>query len=122
MKIYVCHSTGYDYVNELYKPIRASSLNTDHEIFLPHENLNGEIDTMQITKDADLIIAEVSYPSTGQGIELGRAEMIGKRIVCLHQADKTPNSALRFVTGPVISYKDAAEMIRVVAELLQKQT
>ena len=33
--------------------------------------------------DADLIVAEVSTPSLGVGYELGRAESLGKPILCL---------------------------------------
>ena len=35
--------------------------------------------------DADLIVAEVSTPSLGVGYELGRAESLGKPILCLYR-------------------------------------
>ena len=35
--------------------------------------------------DADLMVAEVSTPSLGGGYELGRAEALGKPILCLYR-------------------------------------
>lgn len=78
MNSYISHSRNFDFVKELYIPIRESRLNTEHFFLLPHE----DSDTVFPTKDyfesqeCDMVIAEVSYPSTGQGIELGWAEML----------------------------------------------
>ena len=41
MKIYISHSSGFDFKGELYQPIRKLVLNKQHEIILPHEN-SGE--------------------------------------------------------------------------------
>ncbi|MBM3942962.1 MAG: nucleoside 2-deoxyribosyltransferase [SAR202 cluster bacterium] len=40
--------------------------------------------------EADLVVAEVSVPSLGVGYELGRAEALGKEVLCLYreQADR----------------------------------
>ena len=45
---------------------------------------------MAWVKEADVIIAEVSTPSLGIGYEIGKAENIDKKILCLYreQADK----------------------------------
>ncbi|MEI7962017.1 MAG: nucleoside 2-deoxyribosyltransferase [archaeon] len=34
-------------------------------------------------KEADLVVAEVSMPSVGVGYEIGFAESLGKKIICL---------------------------------------
>lgn len=80
MKIYVSHTSSYDYTNQLYTPLRLSKLNSRHEIFLPHEPNEVPINTKAIIEACDIVLAEVSYPSTGQGIELGWAniELISK--------------------------------------------
>lgn len=75
MKIYVAHSSGYDYQNELYSPIRNSTLNTKHQITLPHENSIEQFNSKEFLKKCNLVIADVSYPSTGLGIELGWANI-----------------------------------------------
>lgn len=36
-------------------------------------------------READVIVAEVTQPSLGVGYELGLAESLGKRVVCLHR-------------------------------------
>lgn len=66
MKIFVSHSTNYDFDSELYAPLRQSDLAKEHEIILPHEN-QRDVNTKDIIKNCDLVVAEVSYPSTGQG-------------------------------------------------------
>ena len=38
-------------------------------------------------KECDLLIAEVSTPSLGVGYELGFAESLGKKIICLYDAN-----------------------------------
>jgi hypothetical protein len=37
MKIYICHSSSFDYKKERYEPIRRSELNNKYEFILPHE-------------------------------------------------------------------------------------
>ena len=73
MKIYIGHSSEFNYQDEIYDPIRGSIFNSLHEIILPHEIYKEAKDfiTKDIIKSCDLMIAEVSLPSTGLGIELG---------------------------------------------------
>jgi len=40
---------------------------------------------MEWVREADVIVAEVSTPSLGVGYELGQAEAMGKRILCLYR-------------------------------------
>lgn len=40
---------------------------------------------MEWVREADVIVAEVSTPSLGVGYELGQAESMGKKIVCLYR-------------------------------------
>ena len=82
MKIFVSHSSSYDFRNELYKPLKEA-FGSKHELFLPHESKPSR--TEEIIKESDIIMAEVSYPSTGQGIELGWASCHGKRIIAIRK-------------------------------------
>jgi hypothetical protein len=43
---------------------------------------------MSWLKEADVIVAEVSTPSLGVGYEIGKAEDMGKRILCLYKNKK----------------------------------
>jgi nucleoside 2-deoxyribosyltransferase len=40
---------------------------------------------MDWVKESDLVVAEVSTPSLGVGYELGQAEAVGKKIICLYR-------------------------------------
>ena len=68
MKIYISHSKALNFKQDLYQPIRESYLNSEHEIILPHEVYEEAKDfiTKEIIKTSDVVIAEVSFPATGQ--------------------------------------------------------
>ncbi len=117
MKIYVSHSADFDYINELYKPLRGSKLNIEHSFFLPHEH-EKLIDTQDIIKSSYLILAEVSFPSTGQGIELGWASLLKVPIVCISRKDLRVSAALRYVTDKFMTYTDSADFINQVSDFL----
>jgi hypothetical protein len=113
MKIYVCHSTNFDYESELYAPLRKI-LGDKHELLLPHDAKDGEHSKNSI-KSSDLVLAEVSYPSTGQGIELGWADAFQIPIICMHASSSAPSGALRHITCKIVSYNDKNDMMQKVA-------
>jgi nucleoside 2-deoxyribosyltransferase len=118
MKIYVAHSTAFDYQSELYQPLRQSSLNSLHDIVLPHESTSELYDSKNFLKECDLVIAEVSYPSTGMGIELGWANSYGVEIIALHKSDASPSRSITAVTNKIHAYKAADELISTLERLL----
>ena len=87
MKIYIGHAKKLDFKKELYQPIRESQLNALHEIILPHEIHEEASDfvTRDIIKTCDVVIAEVSFPATGLGIELGWADSASVSIICIYK-------------------------------------
>ncbi len=109
MKIYVVHATSFDYLDELYKPLKASKLYREHEVILPHEST--EKDSKLLIEASDLIIAEVSYPSTGSGIELGWADDLAIPILCIFKSGTKPSSALQYITNQFFSYENTQELI-----------
>lgn len=74
MNVYISHSGAYDYENELYKPVRESELSQVYHFFLPHEPENIDVDAKDELKRTDMLVAEASLSSTGQGIELAQAQ------------------------------------------------
>lgn len=120
MKIFVSHSTNYDFTNELYAPLRQSDLGTKNEIVLPHEN-QQDILTKDIIKGCDLVVAEVSYPSTGHGIELGWADMFKIPIVCIHKEGSEPSRSLRKITHDFITYKDKNDMTARLSKYIAEE-
>lgn len=119
MKIFVAHSSSYDFKNELYLPLRESILNKEHDIYLPHER-GYIVITKEIIENSDLIVAEVSHPSTGQGMELGWANSFNVPIVCLYKEGSKISSSLDKITKDFIVYKDVEEMINKLNRLLKK--
>lgn len=111
MNVYISHSGNYDYENELYLPIKASELSATYHFFLPHEPENIDVDAIDELKQTDILIAEASLLSTGQGIELGQAYVAGVPIICFFKTGAKPSSSLRFVTNKLIEYKDTHDLL-----------
>ena len=118
MKIYVSHSTNFDYKAELYEPLKAT-LSDDNKLYLPHESGDDVANTKEIIKQSGLIIAEVSYPSTGQGIELGWANEFNVPIVCIYKANTKPSSALQIVSKTFIEYSSSQDVLNHLNEYLR---
>lgn len=116
MRIYVSHASNSNYQADLYEPLIQALPN--HELFLPHADANGERKTWDELRESDVVLAEVSRPSTGQGIELGWADSIGVPIIAIHRVDAKPSSAIAFVAKKITSYKDTQDLGPVVRTLL----
>lgn len=121
MKLYFTHSTSFDFRKDLYAPLKSSVLLAGHDFILPHENNNLPINSKNSIQAADLILAEVSYPSTGQGIELGWAEFLQKKIICFYQEGKQYSSSLAVITNKIFPYKDSQELIEKIETLLNQK-
>ena len=115
MKIYISHSNKYDYIKKIYNPIKNSELIKSNTFFLPHEN-KQKVNTKNIISDCDLLIAEVSLPATGQGIELGWADYAKTPILCIYEKGAKISSSLKFITSHFIEYEDTNDMINKISD------
>lgn len=111
MKIFVSHSSNFDFKNELYRPLRESDLSKKHEFFFPHDT-----DIIFNTKEAiqnvyDMVLAEVSFPSTGMGIEMGWANDAKKKILCIYKKGSKYSSSLNEVSENFMEYTDNKDLI-----------
>jgi hypothetical protein len=120
MQIYVTHASGFDFQHELYQPLRASRLNEDHTIVLPHENSAEQFNSKEYLPTCDYVIAEVSYPSVGQGIELGWADVYQVPIVCIYKRGSKISGALKVVSSDFIEYENETDMISKLTEFFTK--
>lgn len=109
MKLYVSHSTGFDYKTELYAPLKHAFANK-YEVFYPHDTVAVHNSKVMI-EECDAVLAEVSYPSTGQGIELGWANASGVPIICFYKVGESHSSAVKIISGDIYEYSSAEEMI-----------
>ena len=119
MKIVVTHSSKFDFVNKLYKPLEDSALWGEHEFVLPQPDGQKEQMTRDIIASADLVLAEVSMPSTGQGVELGWADMSGTRIICVHEVNSLASSSLKYISDDFIEYTDSKDMIAKLSNIIE---
>lgn len=117
MKIYVSHLKKSDYKNELYAPLRNSGID---EFIFPHENSEEPFRTRELfeNKECDLVLAEVSNPSTGQGIELGWASILNIPIICIYKKDHEIAGSLKVITSDFIEYSDSQDLIKKLREKL----
>ena len=110
MNIYISHSNKYDYINKLYNPIKISNLVKSNSFFFPHDN-DKTINTKEIISNSDLVIADVSIPATGQGIELGWADCASVPILCIYEKDSKISYSLQTITKNFIEYENIKDMI-----------
>lgn len=118
MKIYVAHATALDYQQLLYQPLKKSNLYSRHNFILPHETSAIALDSRTTIAACELILAEVSLPSTGLGIELGWADALNKVIILLHHEAAKLSSALNIISSNFISYNNPGEMIEKLSKYL----
>ena len=121
MRIYVAHSRGFNFQEELYAPLRQSHLNQEHTITLPHEKSEESFNTKEAIRNKyDLLIAEVSYPSTGLGIELGWADSFNIPIIGVYKKNSKVSSSIKSLTKNLIEYSNPEELIQKIEDLLNK--
>ncbi|MBT4723261.1 hypothetical protein HN958_00815 [Candidatus Falkowbacteria bacterium] len=122
MKIYVGHSKQLDNEEQLYQPIRDSLLNDEHQFILPHE-IHKEFEkvkSIDIIKNCDLMIAEVSFSATGLGIELGWANAFNCPIIFIYKKGSKLAGSLKLLSDDFIEYDSSKDMIEKIRNILKK--
>ena len=69
--------------------------------------------------EADILVAEVTKPSLGVGYEIGLAESLGKRIICLHRQTAESSLSAMVAGNPALKvheYQDVEEAVSLVGE------
>ncbi|MFA6006632.1 MAG: hypothetical protein WC764_02830 [Candidatus Paceibacterota bacterium] len=123
MRIYISHATdkNYDFREFLYEPLQASPLAKEHIFIFPHERDYGS--EPHNMKDeiirSSFVLAEVSYPSTGSGIELGWASEHGKQIFCLYQYGRDYSRSLLVLTKHIDHYSGATELVQKITDFIK---
>lgn len=117
MRIYLAHSSAFNFREKLYEPIRGSELDKEHTFFLPQETGKEEV-TRDLIKSCGLVIAEVSLPSTGEGIELGWADMYDVSIICIYEKGAHYSSSLNYVTQNFFEYESPEDMLSTLSAFL----
>lgn len=116
MQIYISHSTQFDYKTELYAPLKSAN-NCKHQLYLPHEQHADAINTRKIIEFSDVLLAEVSHPSTGQGIEIAWAADANVTIVCIHKQNTRFSSSLALLCKDFYEYANLDELMTLFSNI-----
>lgn len=65
-------------------------------------------------------MAETSFPSTGQGIELAWATEANTPTICLYKEGTKPSSSLKFIGLTPIKYKDFDDFLAIINSKLEQ--
>jgi nucleoside 2-deoxyribosyltransferase len=73
---------------------------------------------MEWVKQADVIVAEVTQPSLGVGYEIGQAEAMGKKILCLYrtQPDRSLSAMISGNTNLTVEIYESLEDVRGILD------
>jgi len=88
-------------------------------MFFPHDDKNEGTYSKPIISGSDVVLAEVSHSSSGQGIELGWADAMGVPIICFYRNDATVSKALAIICTEFITYTSTDEMVSLVSARLE---
>lgn len=118
MKIYIWHTKKFDYINELYKPLEDSELIKNHEIILPHIESDELFNSKEYLKSCDLMIADISYPSTSLGIEIWWANLYWCKVVCVYKKWTKISKGLETVCNTFFEYGDYSEIVGIIWKII----
>lgn len=118
MKIYLSHSTNFNFQEDLYKFIKKE--NFYKNFILPHEKGSKQYPAKKLfsLKKCDLVLAEISHPSTGQGIELGWANINKIPIICIYKKGTNYSKSLSVITKKFIEYNSGDDLIKKIKKIL----
>ncbi len=115
--IYVAHYTKYDFQRELYEPLKKI---TNYKFIFPHDKSLVSESSKNKIKKCDVILAEVSYPSTAIGIEIGWADSFKKPVIYLHKKNSKISKSLNIISKNFFAYKDLNKEYKKLNTLLNK--
>ena len=120
MTIYISHSRNFDYQKELYQILQNSSLAQKYNLILSHLNSAEPYPTKDLilNKKCDLVLAEVSFPATGQGIELGWADVAQIPMICISKKDHKIAGSLKVISNNFIEYTDLVDAIDEIEQII----
>lgn len=118
MKIYISHSTQFDFKKELYEPLKKSKIINNHKLILPHDSSEELYNSKDLlfNNGCECIIAEVSTQSLGVGIELGWADLNNIQIICIYKKGCRLSTALTKISTTFIEYDTEKELIDKLEE------
>jgi hypothetical protein len=111
MKIYLAHSTHFDFKEKLYTPIKNSPLATEHEWHFPHETDAPPEISRDMIKGCDALVADVSAPSLGVGIEMGWADAFHVPVIAMNERGSKVSFSIDNVVTQRFEYENQGDML-----------
>jgi len=118
-KIYVGHNTKFDYITELYNPLKQSKLSKEFKLIFPHENSLNYFNSKKALKTCKFMLAEVSTSTIGLGIELGWADLYDVKIICLYKKGSKISKSLEVVSSNFVEYENSKDLIEKLKKILK---
>ena len=115
-KVYISHATSFDFKEELYKPLKKLK---GFELILPHEKSGIPEPSKAVIKTCSAMIAEISTPSHGVGIEIGWADSFGIPIIFIFKKNSKISACLRPISSKFIEYENIKDILPKLAETLR---
>jgi nucleoside 2-deoxyribosyltransferase len=118
--IYLAHAKEYpDFKQNLYLPL-VDLLTKDLHLILPHQNSDSPFNSRQLIfyQKVDLVLAELSYPATGLGIEMGWANSQNIPIIGLTKNNYKVSSSAQMLCQKILFYDELDSKFR--EELLEE--
>jgi len=111
-----------DYGEVLTEHIGKEEVSIDGETGISEEEIYKR--DMNWLSSADLVVADISIHSVGVGYEIGQAESMGKRILCLYHED-APRKISGMIAGnkkiTLIKYKDVQDLMKELKNFFENE-
>lgn len=117
--IYLAHSSKFDFKNDLYEPIKRSNLADIYDFIYLMETPGNLPNTKEMIRSFNAVIGEISYPSTGAGIEIGWADALGIPLVLIHNQSYNPPEYYKTISSYVSEYDNAENIPEIIAPALK---
>ena len=89
-------------------------------MLFPHELSRNSYNTRDFYKDIDILIAEVSKPATGLGIELGWAFDDNTKIYCIYKVNEKISNSIKSITTNIFEYNNKDKMLEIIKNIIEK--
>lgn len=117
-KIYLAHSSKYDFQSEFYQPIKQSPLMDDFVFLLDTPDFLPN--TKKLIKSYDTVVAKIGYSTTGGGIEIGWADAFNVPLILIHNKNFHPAPYYSDMSENIISYDSPEDMVGKLQKILKR--
>lgn len=110
----------WTYSNDLYTPIKKSELFGNYDFQLPHEH-GDDYNSREAIRRSRALVADVTYPDLGVGIEIGWAQSMDKPIIIVHEEGRSPLPFVKYASSKIYSYSGREDVAAKILEALKQE-